>query len=120
MARFVGAMNELPGTVRALGGVEVGGVVVVERGDGFLAGSTVTVLVRPEDVRFRPDPGHGLRAQVVSRTFQGAATMVSARLEDVGVVVRSFVPGVEASSLKPGTPVAVELDGGRALCEARS
>ena len=128
VARFVGAMNELPGTVSGPDRVDVSGVVVpVSTSGRFSPGEHVIVLVRPEDVEVTPVDGdavasdggaEGLVGSVVNQTFAGAGTLVHVRLDRLDQLITAHSSSTRADRLVPGTRVAVTVDGEHALCEA--
>jgi putative spermidine/putrescine transport system ATP-binding protein len=120
VARFVGSMNELPAETVGSGAVRVGAVTVAAN-HSLSAGTRVTMLVRPEDLRLHADetPDEGIPGTVVARTFQGAATVVSVRLDVVDTLVSVHVAGMGAASMAAGDRTTVTIDGTRALCEAQ-
>ena len=117
VARFVGSMNELPGTMRDDGGVDVAGVGHPAAGSQA-PGSSVLLLVRPEDVSLTALNGDasGLAGTVVTRVFAGPTTLVRVRVDTVDTLVTANVPG--AAPFATGERVAVRLDTHRALVEA--
>ena len=120
VARFVGSMNELDATVVDGDTVRIAGTAVAvpdarmrDRGD------SITLLVRPEDVRLvGDDAGNGgLPGTVVSRTFQGATSVVTTRLDVLDTLVSAHVSGAGSAFADPGTRVILVIDGTRAVCE---
>ncbi len=90
VAQFVGEGVLLPGKVRMGRGVETGlgmlcGGVELEGPEG----SSVSVLIRPEDVVH--DDSSAVKAEVLRRTFRGANVLYSLRLEN-GDQVLALVP----------------------------
>jgi putative spermidine/putrescine transport system ATP-binding protein len=120
VARFVGSMNELAATVVDKDTVRVGSAAVTvpdartrDRGD------SIQLLVRPEDVRLEGEGGNGtgLPGTVVTRTFQGATSVVTTRLDVLDALVSAHVSGAGSAFADPGTRVSVVIDGTRAVCE---
>ena len=120
VARFVGSMNELPGTVAGPGSVRVGGVVLtVPTTSGLGADAAVTLLVRPEDLAVASDDrgGASLAGTVTATTFQGASTVVTVRVDGIDRLVAVHVAGAGAAA-GAGQRVHVSIDAARAVCEA--
>jgi putative spermidine/putrescine transport system ATP-binding protein len=118
VARFVGSMNELPATVGDGDSVQVAGTAVtVPDAKTRERGETINLLVRPEDVRLSADANGGLPGTVVSRTFQGASSVVTTRLDVLDTLVSAHVQGTGSASADPGTRVNLVIDGTRAVCE---
>jgi putative spermidine/putrescine transport system ATP-binding protein len=118
VARFVGSMNELSASVVDAHAVQVGSqVVTTPAAQGWTIGSDVRLLVRPEDVSVSTD-GAGLPATVVSRTFQGASTIVATRLDVLDTLVSALLPGTGAAAAEPGARIHVTIDGTRAVLES--
>ena len=121
VARFVGSMNELPGIVAGPGSVRVGGVVLtVATNSGLRADAAVTVLVRPEDLAIAAGDDRGglsLAGTVTATTFQGASTVVTARLDGIDRLVAVHVTGAGAAP-GAGQRVHVSINAARAVCEA--
>jgi hypothetical protein len=59
----------------------------------------------------------GLPGTVVSRTFQGASSVVTTRLDVLDTLVSAHVAGTGSASADPGTRVNIVIDGTRAVCE---
>jgi putative spermidine/putrescine transport system ATP-binding protein len=119
VARFVGSMNELPAVVRGPDAVAVGDYVVATPAVGTRdVGESVLFLVRPEDMSLGASDVNGMPGSVVGRTFQGAATIVSVRLDGSDSLVSVHVSGSAAAHLGPGDRVNVVMDGTRGVCEA--
>jgi putative spermidine/putrescine transport system ATP-binding protein len=118
VARFVGSMNELAATVAASDTVQVAGLAItVPDARTHAPGEAVRLLVRPEDVRLVGGDDGGLPGSVVSRTFQGASSVVTTRLDVLDTLVSAHIAGTGAASADPGTRVHVAIDGTRAVCE---
>ncbi|RIV40856.1 ABC transporter ATP-binding protein [Micromonospora radicis] len=105
VAGFVGDAVLLPAVVEqgaartALGVVPVAGPVT----DG-----PVTVLVRPEQVRFTAGPG-AVTATVLRHDFHGHDALVGLRLADGTRITARILDG--AAPLSPGGEVSVQVDG---------
>ncbi len=113
VARFVGAVAELPGSVvdGAIGVVEVFGAhVPAARARGLPAGTRVHFLLRPESVRISPPGTNGaLTGIIAERTFFGALTNLRIDLFGKGSLTASM-PSTVADTLAPGVKVAVSWD----------
>jgi putative spermidine/putrescine transport system ATP-binding protein len=105
VAEFVGTMNHLSGTTEAGGRVRVGSQVLPTTGEQ-LAGSLVTVLVRPEAVVIEPDDRGD--AVVVVANFRGATVRVRLLRSD-GTELLADVPSHRAAEYGPGARVRVTL-----------
>jgi putative spermidine/putrescine transport system ATP-binding protein len=115
VARFVGRINELPGSVTG-DGVEVAGVRVgVHAPAEFGAGSAVIVMSRPEDLRVAALDGDatGLAGTVVSEHFEGSSSLLRVRLDRLDLLV-DVQRGQDAAPLEPGDRVAVLVAAERA------
>jgi putative spermidine/putrescine transport system ATP-binding protein len=120
VARFVGPMNELPASVLDAGAVEVMGEIVRTPGAAQCdSGAKVTLLVRPEDVILAPleQPTPGLAGTVTTCTFQGATTVVRARLDVLDALISVHLGSTEAGQFSPGQRITAAIDGTRAVCE---
>jgi putative spermidine/putrescine transport system ATP-binding protein len=115
VARFVGSMNELEGTVVDFRNVSISGRTVAVPAHGQADGTDVKVLVRPEDLTLVDD---GFPGTVTSVTFQGATTLVGVRLDVIDRLVSIDVGQGDADHLGIGDRVQVALNGGNAVCEA--
>ena len=117
VARFVGSMNEVPGTVgdpgtrahRSAGRAH-------PAADGRSAGEDVLLLVRPEDLALRAE-GDGLPGTVTATSFEGANTVVSVRLDGLDVLVAVHTSGATAAAVGAGHRTGVAIDGARAVAE---
>ena len=114
VARFVGSMNQLPAVVNGNHSVTVAGHTVVVPQTTQSDGTSVRLLVRPEDLHLSSEGG--LAGTVTSCTFQGASTVLGVRLDVVDALVSVHVAGV--ADLTPGERVEVSIDGARAVCES--
>ncbi|MFM8855987.1 MAG: ABC transporter ATP-binding protein [Actinomycetota bacterium] len=116
VARFIGSMNEIPALSDGPGRIEIGGMPL-KLSHGFSIGSSLIVLVRPEDARINPA---GLPGTVVNVTFQGASMRASIRLDRLDVLVDVHGHAGELADLVAGDRTAVSFDWSRALCERKS
>jgi putative spermidine/putrescine transport system ATP-binding protein len=118
VARFVGTMNELPAEVVDAVTVRVAGLPVarpvgVPGPVAGAPGTAVTLLVRPEDLSLGEE---GLPGTVVVATFQGAATVVTVRLDVIDRLVSVHLSGSSTAPVA-GDRVVVAVDGRRAVVE---
>lgn len=104
IARFIGSTVEIAGTVDA--GI-VHTVLGPLRPRGPVRDGAVVVVLRPEQLRFGAGPS-GAAAQVTSRRFYGADTVVHVELTDgTKLQLRTPLP----TGLDAGSAVAVEVAG---------
>jgi iron(III) transport system ATP-binding protein len=99
VADFIGIMNFVSGTVVAPGLVRLGRVDLACAADGLVAGTAVTVAIRPEDV-------------VVSHAPEGAPNSFPARVElltFLGSFFRAELSGETAGSARLRADLPVEL-----------
>jgi putative spermidine/putrescine transport system ATP-binding protein len=116
VARFVGTMNELPAVVSGTSEVTVmDSRVGVAAAQNIAKGTSITLLVRPEDLSLAAD---GLKGTVTSVTFQGASTLVGVRLDVIDRLVSVDVGQGGADSLSLGDRVGVGVNGSNAVCES--
>jgi putative spermidine/putrescine transport system ATP-binding protein len=113
VARFVGAVAELPGSVvdGGTGVVEVFGTKVpASRARGLSVGTRIHFLLRPENVQLSPAGSNGtLNGTVAARTFFGALTNLRIDLGGKGSLTAAL-PSNEANTLTLGTKVGVSWD----------
>lgn len=115
VARFVGTMNELPGVVSGAGEVTVMDKrLATPAAKGIAKGSSVKLLVRPEDLSIDAE---GMPGSVTSVTFQGASTLVGVRLDVIDSLVSIDVGQGGADSLTLGDRIGVRVNGSNAVCE---
>ncbi|MBI4883604.1 MAG: ABC transporter ATP-binding protein [Actinobacteria bacterium] len=115
VARFVGTMNELPAVVNGAAEVTLmDRQVAVPAAKGIAKGSSITLLVRPEDLSLAAD---GLSGTVTSVTFQGASTLVGVRLDVLDRLVSVDVGQGGADSLTLGDRIGIGVNGANAVCE---
>jgi putative spermidine/putrescine transport system ATP-binding protein len=114
VARFVGAVAELPGVVAdgAAGMVTVlGSVVPANRARGMAAGTAVYFLLRPETVRLGAAGTNGmLHGVVIARTFFGATTSLRVQIAGGHDCVTAAMASSEAAGIAIGSTVAVNWD----------
>jgi putative spermidine/putrescine transport system ATP-binding protein len=119
VARFIGSMNELPGTVVDGGGaVRVGDVPFSVGRGATVPGEQVNLLVRPEDSHIIANGDAGLVGTIASLTFEGAATTVGVRLDLLDVLAKVHVVGSVEGKYGLGDRVKVGFDGRNAVVEA--
>jgi len=127
VADFIGEMNLLPGTVRAMtgelctlavdGGTAVG--MAASNSDGQLAsGKPARVAVRPEHVELVAASGaaqDGLPGQLAEIVFNGATTAMLVELAG-GTMLRADISTRSSlAGLHPGSPVVASWAAGAAL-----
>jgi putative spermidine/putrescine transport system ATP-binding protein len=119
VARFIGSMNELPGTVVDGGGAVRIGDIPITVGRNIPPGGDphVNLLVRPEDSHIIANGEPGLPGTIASITFEGAATTVGVRLDVLDVLAKVHVVGSIEGKYELGDRVKVGFDGTRALVE---
>jgi len=111
VARFVGAVAELPAEV--VDGVEgivdlFGRKVRAARARGMAAGTPIHFLLRPETVRVAPEGANGgIEGTVAGRTFFGALTSLRIELAGGRGSVTAAMPSGEAGGLAQGAQVSV-------------
>ena len=115
VARFVGTMNELPGVVSGAAEVSVmDNRLSTPAAKGIAKGSSVKLLVRPEDLTI---DANGMPGSVTAVTFQGASTLVGVRLDVIDRLVSIDVGQGVADSLTIGDRIGVGVNGSHAVCE---
>ncbi len=101
VARFVGTVNTIEGTV-VHGGVNTSSGFVTVPVDGLVAGAPVKLLVRPEAVMIEHVGAEGtLTGSVTGLSFRGAVTRVSIDIRG-GVSVLADVAGASAERFAGG------------------
>ncbi len=100
-ARVLGPACEVVGEARG-GALTAGGKIILE-GLAASAEGLVRIILRPEDVEFRPDPGGP--AVVVRCEFMAASYLLSARAAGTGVLA------LHGQAVAPGTPGRLRLHG---------
>jgi iron(III) transport system ATP-binding protein len=107
VAGFVGGGRLLHGQVRADGAIETALGVLRATGVPPAPGTSVRVLVRPDDLR--PDPEGALRATVLDAAFRGAETLYRLRLAD-GSEVEALFPSHHAHAVGGELGLATDLE----------
>ena len=114
VARFVGAVAELPGVVvdGTSGIVDImGHHVPAARARGMAPGTRVHFLLRPEAVRLGPaSPQTMLTGTVVSRTFFGALTSLRVEIAGSDAALTAAMQSGDASQVALGSEVSVSWD----------
>jgi putative spermidine/putrescine transport system ATP-binding protein len=115
VARFVGAMNEIP--------AQVGGSKVTFFGKTFdisprselsNAGTTFLALVRPEALTLSTDSSLGNRARIVRTSFMGATSLVHVQL-DSAMELSIHLSAQSALEYSVGQEVYVQANGSQIL-----
>jgi putative spermidine/putrescine transport system ATP-binding protein len=116
VATFVGAMNRVPGKVLDTGNVEVLGkkISVANAGHGLSAGSTVNVMIRPEQFAITS----GDSATITERSFRGPMTRIVVELSD-GTKVDLDIASAETAAMNPGNRTGLTVNATSAIIEAR-
>jgi putative spermidine/putrescine transport system ATP-binding protein len=104
VAEFVGLTNKVKGIADA-GAVDVLGARVPLL-DGSAGPGPVIALVRPESVKFVPEPGAS--AHVIAVSFLGSVCRVQVEVAD-GTIVGAQMAAAEVGELAPGTAVRVAV-----------
>jgi putative spermidine/putrescine transport system ATP-binding protein len=114
VARFVGAVAELPGVVAdgASGVVTVlGRPVTASRARGIAAGTRVYFLLRPETVRLgSPGDDAMLHGVVIARTFFGALTSLKVEVAGGTECVTAAMASGDAAGISIGSHVSITWD----------
>ncbi|HEX3984293.1 MAG TPA: ABC transporter ATP-binding protein [Acidisoma sp.] len=115
VAEFMGFRTRMRGRVAALTGDRVlveaaGGVIEATPRNPVYAGQTVTVMVRPEDLRAQSE-GAGFAGEVLSIEYRGRAFFGTAAILDGQMVFfrseERFVPGQPVTFSAPAAQVLV-------------
>lgn len=116
VANFVGAMNFVSGRAAGEGMVRCGGIDLArEGGHGFVAGSNITVAIRPEDIAVRNLPSGGsniVSARIVDMEFLGAfcrATLETGLGKSAELKADFSINAVRDLGLAPGHTLPVRL-----------
>jgi iron(III) transport system ATP-binding protein len=108
VARFVGDGVILPGTVTGTDTVITSlGTLSAPMTDSFADGSSVDVLIRPEDIVH--DDDSPCRVQIVGRTYRGPNIMFTLELE-TGEQVLSLVPSHHDHAVGEHLGIRVEVE----------
>jgi iron(III) transport system ATP-binding protein len=106
VARFVGEGRFLRARARRDGGIDCAlGALGTATTTGFAPGTSLQVLVRPDDVQ--PDGRDGIPAVVVATEFRGAENFFSLRLEN-GEEIAALFPSHHRHA--PGEHLRIRLD----------
>ena len=107
-ARFVGEGAFLPGKVISDNQVEMLGRSYASlRGISLARGSSVEVLIRPDDVHLDPQGSHP--AEIVSAQFRGAIILYTFRLQN-GMTLLGQVPSHERRDIGEQVNLRLEFD----------
>lgn len=121
VAKFVGAMNLLPAEIVSSTELRVFGHTVALRasGTGAPSGKTGMALVRPEQLSLKLGDGKGpASATVVSRTFLGPLTRISARMTSDSSTLFISMPSAQALQFVEGSTVDVDIHATSVLLDA--
>jgi putative spermidine/putrescine transport system ATP-binding protein len=116
VATFVGAMNRVPGKLLDANNVEVLGkkISVANSGHGLSAGSSVNVMIRPEQFAITS----GDSATITERSFRGPMTRIVVSLAD-GTRVDLDIASAETTSMNSGNRTGLTVSALSAIIEAR-
>jgi iron(III) transport system ATP-binding protein len=127
VADFIGVMNFVAARVAAAGAVRIGSLELGCDVDGLLAGSEVTLAIRPEEVTVReggggstPSAREGGGGSVPSARPDGGDNVVAARVEGVaflGSFFRAELVAEAAPELRVRCDLPVDLVRRRAIAE---
>jgi len=109
-------MNRVPGKLLDAGSVEVLGkkITVANSGHGLSAGSTVNVMIRPEQFSITS----GDSVTITERSFRGPMTRIVVALSD-GTNVDLDIASAETMSMTPGNHTGLTVSATSAIIEAR-
>jgi ABC-type Fe3+/spermidine/putrescine transport system ATPase subunit len=109
-------MNRVPGKLLDANNVEVLGkkISVANTGHGLSAGSTVNVMIRPEQFAIIS----GDSATITERSFRGPMTRIVVSLTD-GTRVDLDIASAETTSMNPGNRTGLTVNASTAIIEAR-
>jgi multiple sugar transport system ATP-binding protein len=115
VARFVGQprINLLP--ARVDGATVAFGDARLALEEAGLAGSEVTLGIRPEFVRLAGDRPGALSGRIERMEFLGSEVILFCRLDAIGEAVVAKVAPAEAAGLAAGVPVALSFAPDKAL-----
>jgi putative spermidine/putrescine transport system ATP-binding protein len=108
VAEFIGTMNRIPGRIVSEGVEVLGVVAAVHSSEPKSPGAAVDVLVRPEGLQLAPAAAGQGNARVLTKTFLGSITRVTARLDD-GPSVQVDQSSEAAAALDSGTEIRIIL-----------
>lgn len=100
-AYFLGESNVFEGNVmeadETVMKIDVGGILIRARNNGFQAGEKVVVMVRPELIKL----GEGMNGRVLKKTLEGFFNRLIINVNDVKIIVKqpySTVPEISEGS----------------------
>jgi ABC-type Fe3+/spermidine/putrescine transport system ATPase subunit len=119
VADFVGGTNLLLATIsdardgRARARIDGQGTIEVALGAALPAGAAVTLMVKPERIRLRPDDGTSaaLTGELAAVSYVGSGYSYSVDIGSQRIEVRRADPAlVSGRRIAPGERVAIEID----------
>jgi len=117
VAKFVGAMNSVPGRLTGAGQAEVLGQSVSVRG-AAKDSNNARVLLRPEQLTLSHSSGNSVStATVTSLAFLGPLTRVSVRTNADQAAMFVALPSADATAFSVGTQVDIKVTATQALVE---
>lgn len=117
VAKFVGAMNSVPGRLTGAGQAEVLGQSVSVRG-AAKDSNNARVLLRPEQLTLSHSSGNSVStATVTSLAFLGPLTRVSVRTNADQAAMFVALPSADATAFSVGTQVDIKITATQALVE---
>jgi putative spermidine/putrescine transport system ATP-binding protein len=118
VAKFVGAMNSLPGVLTSQTTADVLGQSVRVRGESPDGGKNVRILIRPEQLAIHLAPtGSAHSATIVAHSFLGPLTRVSVRLNSDQSTNYVALPSAQAIGFPIGSNVDLVITADQALIE---
>jgi putative spermidine/putrescine transport system ATP-binding protein len=118
VAKFVGAMNALPGVLTSQTTADVLGQTVVVRGDSLDGRKDVRILIRPEQLSLHLTPEASAHsATIISHSFLGPLTRITARLNRDQTNLFIALPSAQAIGFPLGSSVNLVITADHALIE---